>query len=113
MRGRAALRRSNFTYARGEALSSEQRAALAAERDSDLRDDDAERLTQLFERAVQSALQQLRTTDEGSLLEVRRVGRAQLPSTVLGLLFHAAEHTQRHTGQAVTTAKIVAGAGSC
>ena len=102
-----------FTYARGEALSSEQRAALAAERDSDLRDDDAERLTQLFERAVQSALQQLRTTDEGSLLEVRRVGRAQLPSTVLGLLFHAAEHTQRHTGQAVTTAKIVAGAGSC
>jgi uncharacterized damage-inducible protein DinB len=41
------------------------------------------------------------------LLEFRGVGRAQLPSNVLGLLFHAAEHASRHTGQVVTTAKIV------
>ena len=45
--------------------------------------------------------------DETRLLEWRGVGRAQLPSTTLGLLFHAAEHTQRHVGQMVTTAKIV------
>ena len=37
----------------------------------------------------------------------REVGRARLPSTVLGLLFHGAEHTQRHVGQIITTAKIV------
>jgi hypothetical protein len=39
------------------------------------------------------------------------VGRARLPSTVFGLLFHVAEHTQRHAGQAITTAKIVRGLG--
>jgi hypothetical protein len=41
------------------------------------------------------------------MLEARGVGRAQLPSTVLGLLFHAAEHTQRHVGQLTTTAKAL------
>jgi len=30
-----------------------------------------------------------------------------LPTTVGGLLVHVADHTQRHVGQAVTTAKIV------
>jgi hypothetical protein len=35
----------------------------------------------------------------------RLVGRLKLPSTVVGLLFHAAEHTQRHVGQAATTRK--------
>ena len=40
------------------------------------------------------------------LLEERRVGRAGLPATVLGLLFHAAEHSTRHVGQAITTALI-------
>ena len=40
-----------------------------------------------------------------------RVGRAGLPSTVRGLLFHAAEHAQRHAGQIVTTAKIVRALG--
>jgi hypothetical protein len=49
----------------------------------------------------------VRATDPASLLQPREVGRARLPSTVLGLLFHAAEHTQRHVGQLVTTAKIV------
>ena len=46
-------------------------------------------------------------TSEASLVDFRGVGRAQMPSTVLGLLFHGAEHTQRHAGQVVTTAKIV------
>jgi hypothetical protein len=41
--------------------------------------------------------------------ETRGVGRAMLPSTVGGLLVHCAEHTQRHVGQAVTTAKVVVG----
>lgn len=39
--------------------------------------------------------------------EARGVGRAGLPTTVVGLLIHAAEHTQRHVGQAVTTAKVL------
>ena len=60
-----------------------------------------------FDAAVDRALGQLRATDPATLLEPREVGRARLPSTVLGLLFHAAEHTQRHAGQLATTAKVV------
>jgi len=51
----------------------------------------------------------LRGTSRDLLLDERKVGRAGLPSTVLGLLFHAAEHSTRHVGQAITTAKILAG----
>ena len=42
-------------------------------------------------------------------LTVQKVGRAGLPTTTLGLLFHAAEHSTRHAGQAISTAKILAG----
>ena len=49
----------------------------------------------------------MRATGRDTLLERRGVGRAGLPSTVLGLLFHLAEHAQRHTGQAIATAKVV------
>ena len=96
-----------LTYARGESLSAEQMAALRGERDVDPSTDAALTLIARFEAGVDRALEQLRTTDETRLLEWRGVGRSQLPSTTIGLLFHAAEHTQRHIGQMVTTAKIV------
>jgi len=57
-------------------------------------------------RIIDVAMEQLRVTPRESLLEDRKVGRAGLPATVLGLLFHAAEHTTRHLGQAITTALI-------
>lgn len=101
-----------FTYARGERLSPEQQAALAAEGEPDGDPDAANRLFARFSEQVDRALAQLRSTDEGTLVEPRTVGRAQLPTTVIGLLFHAAEHTQRHAGQAVTTAKVVASRGA-
>jgi uncharacterized damage-inducible protein DinB len=96
-----------FTYARGERLTSAQLAALAAEADADLSPNVAAALVAAFDEAVARALDQLRSTSEATLLEPRGVGRAQLPSTVLGLLFHAAEHTQRHVGQLVTTVKLL------
>jgi uncharacterized damage-inducible protein DinB len=98
-----------FTYARGERLSAEQQGALQAEGEPDTEPGAAERLVAHFSEAIDRAVSQLRSTNEATLLEFRAVGRAQLPSTVIGLLFHAAEHTQRHIGQAVTTAKVVAG----
>lgn len=97
-----------FTYARGESLSRAQAAALTAEADPDLRPAAGAALIAAFDEAVDRALEQLRTTDEASLTSARGVGRAQLPSTVVGLLFHAAEHAQRHVGQLVTTAKLLA-----
>ncbi len=45
----------------------------------------------------------------GSLNEARGVGKKMLPTSVGGLLVHCADHTQRHVGQAVTTAKVVVG----
>ena len=98
-----------FTYARGEQLSAAQREAFAAEAQADLSPDAGLRLLAEFDAAVDRALEQLRATAETTLADPRYVGRARLPSTVIGLLFHGAEHTQRHAGQAVTTAKIIAG----
>ena len=63
------------------------------------------------DRTIEQALEQLRATDVSGLLEERRVGRAGLPSNPLGLLFHAAEHSTRHAGQAITTARILSGRG--
>jgi len=98
-----------LTYARGEQLSREQLAALREEARSDERDGIQDVLVAEFDAAIEGALLQVRATDPSTLLDAREVGRARLPSTVLGLLFHAAEHTQRHVGQLVTTAKIVRG----
>lgn len=98
-----------LAYARGEQLSAAQRDALAGEGIPDLVDGAAIRLIAAFDAGIERALQQLRETDASTLLEPRAVGRARLPSTVIGLLFHAAEHTQRHAGQLVTTVKIVRG----
>jgi hypothetical protein len=100
-----------FTYARGEALSAEQRDFLAAEASPGSPPAEGADLAAAFERQVDRALEQLRATPDSTLLEARGVGRLQLPSTVLGLLFHAAEHTQRHMGQIVSTAKIVQSLG--
>jgi uncharacterized damage-inducible protein DinB len=96
-----------LTYARGEALSDAQRGILERERTLSVTRPALNDLLADWHAAVERALRQLSSTSEASLLEARAVGRARLPSTVLGLLFHAAEHASRHTGQIVTTAKLV------
>ncbi|WP_266366057.1 DinB family protein [Tellurirhabdus rosea] len=94
-----------LTYARGEQLSSEQLAYLSAEgQPADL---SVSTLLLRFGQQVDKALDQLRQTDEQTLTDVRGVGRAQIPSTVQGLLFHSAEHTMRHLGQVLVTAKVL------
>jgi uncharacterized damage-inducible protein DinB len=100
-----------FTYARGEQLDDGQLRALEAEKSPEPPPSAAE-LVRLVHDTVDRALAQLRATDERTLLDPREVGRMKLPSNVLGLLFHAAEHTQRHVGQVVTTAKVVRGLAS-
>ncbi len=60
-----------------------------------------------FHQQVDKAISHLRNTDEGTLTDPRGVGRAQIPSTVIGLLTHAAEHTMRHTGQLLVTTKLL------
>lgn len=96
-----------FTYARGELLSDTQKAALKAEAESHP-SQSAAQVTAVTLKTIDAALDQIKRTPRESVLDARKVGRAGLPATVLGLLFHAAEHTTRHVGQAVTTAKILA-----
>jgi uncharacterized damage-inducible protein DinB len=96
-----------LTYARGEALGDEQKAALKAEGEPGEPPADAATLVQEARAAVDRALAQVQATPPESPLLPRGVGRRQLPSTVLGLLYHAAEHATRHTGQALTTARVV------
>lgn len=98
-----------YTYARGTPLTDAQRAGIRTEGEPGTPPAGAVELLDLVDVAVDAALRVLRETKEEDLLAFRGVGRAQLPSNVLGLLFHGAEHTQRHTGQVITTAKIIRG----
>jgi hypothetical protein len=92
-----------LTYARGEWLTAEQLDTLKHEGDPI----DRAVLLRDVHASLDGALEQVRTTPVDSLLEERKVGRAGLPATTLGLLFHAAEHATRHAGQALTTALIM------
>jgi uncharacterized damage-inducible protein DinB len=56
---------------------------------------------------IVAAVDQLRGTAIEGLYDRREVGRAKLPSTVIGLLFHAAEHASRHAGQIITTTRLL------
>lgn len=100
-----------LTYARGAALDDGQRAVLTAESAAAESRQTARELLTAWRAGVDAAIAQLAATPEATLTAPRAVGRAQLPSTVLGLLFHAAEHASRHTGQVVTTARIVRAGG--
>lgn len=97
-----------FTYAKGEMLSIEQLQYLKEEETPLQSTNQTSTLVYRFNTQVDIAIAQLTDTDETTLISPRSVGRAQLPSTVIGLLFHAAEHAQRHIGQLMVTAKIVA-----
>jgi uncharacterized damage-inducible protein DinB len=96
-----------FTYARNEPLSPGQLADLTAEGKPDKTNNTAQELVRQFDTQVDKAIAQLRTTDEHTLTEVRGVGRANLPSTVIGLLIHSAEHTMRHVGQLSVTVRVL------
>lgn len=96
-----------FTYAKGELLSGEQLAYLAAEGKPDDTWITTAQLIKAFNDQVDEALQQLKATEQVTLTDWRGVGRAQLPSTVIGLYTHAAEHTMRHLGQLIVTVKVL------
>ena len=97
-----------FTYARGSGLSKEQFAALQAE-GGELSSEDVPRVLAALSARVDAAVAELRAVDVATLGDFRPVGRAQLPSTVIGCLVHGAEHAMRHVGQLSVTARIVRG----
>lgn len=95
-----------FTYARGNALSTEQFAAIQSE-GVELHTADVPAVLAALSARVDAAIAELRTIDVTRLADFRGVGRSQLPSTVIGCLVHGAEHAMRHVGQLSVTARIV------
>lgn len=96
-----------FTYARGEALNAIQLGELAAEKEVPAELIQPSVLVNKLRLQLDKAITQLKNTPESSLTEGRTIGRKQIPTTVQGLLFHAAEHSQRHVGQLLVTARVV------
>lgn len=106
-----------LTYAEGNQLSPEQLNALKTELGtsdpesgdtSGLDPDTAAAARVEFRTALETAAARIRAIPPKLFIEHRSIGRKQLPTTVASLLVHCANHTQRHTGQFVTTAKVVA-----
>lgn len=91
------------TYLRGEQLTPGQVDAIHHEMDSG-----PGRLQLLDEvkQALDNSEQVIRTLDPATLAETRTVGRKRLPTTVIGLVVHLAEHTQRHVGELIVTTKL-------
>jgi uncharacterized damage-inducible protein DinB len=95
-----------FTYARGQALSSDQLAAIPLE-GGPLEAADAPAVLDALSARVDAAIAELKTIDVSTLGDFRGVGRAKLPSTVIGCLVHGAEHAMRHVGQLSVTVRVV------
>ncbi|SEM73444.1 DinB superfamily protein [Mucilaginibacter gossypiicola] len=96
-----------LTYAKGEGLSETQLNYLATEGKPGEHIIGVADLIDAFNVQVDSAIDQLKATDTGTLTNWRGVGRAQLPSTVIGLYTHSAEHTMRHLGQLLVTVRVL------
>ena len=95
-----------FAYARGEALTPAQFAALRTE-GAALSPDEIPAALDALSSRISAAVAELRVIDTATLGEFRGVGRAQLPSTVIGCLVHGAEHSMRHVGQLSVTVRVL------
>jgi uncharacterized damage-inducible protein DinB len=97
-----------LTYAEGRQLSAAQIAALATELAPNATQPE---LFAEFRKGIEDALSRVHSFSRADLEQPASVGRKAIPTTVGGLLVHCADHTQRHTGQAIITAKVVSYSG--
>lgn len=93
-----------LTYAEGKQLSSDQIAAMKSEMNDGA---SAEELFRELHAALELSARRIQAFSAEQFAQPRGIGRQQLPTTVAGILVHVADHTQRHVGQAITTAKMV------
>jgi len=92
-----------MTYLEGKQLAESQIAELRSEHEPGAT---REELLANMDRVFQQAEAVVRGLKPGQLPEPREIGKKRLPTTVIGLLTHIAEHTQRHVGQAISAAKL-------
>ena len=98
-----------FTYAKGKQLSETQLHSLSIEGDQSQTPLALKELVKLFNNQVDSSIEELSKIDISTLTDTRTIGRKQIPTTLIGLYVHAAEHTMRHIGQLHVTIKILEG----
>jgi hypothetical protein len=96
-----------FTYANDRMLDEDQLELLELEKVSPQYNLTVKKLLTRFNNQVNKALTQLKNMDEKTLLEPRGIGRKKIPTNVIGLYFHAAEHTTRHFGSLMVTVRIL------
>ncbi len=96
-----------LTYAEGNQLSPEQLAALKTELGEEEKQETLAELLAAVEVSFSDAADRIRVLATADLSTPRFVGRKQLPTSIGGAMIHVADHTLRHTGQVVTTAKII------
>ena len=95
-----------FTYADNRALSEKQFAFLAQEGKTDP-NLSLEKLLNRLDKQIEEAIASLKGIDPLRLTDTRYLGRQRIPTTLIGLLFHAAEHAQRHLGQLLVTIRCL------
>jgi uncharacterized damage-inducible protein DinB len=95
-----------LTYAEGQQLDEVQMGALKTEMNADAA---SEEVFNELHAAIEKARTRIQMLGAGDLEATRVVGRKELSTSLGGLLVHVADHTQRHVGQAITTAKLVRG----
>jgi uncharacterized damage-inducible protein DinB len=98
-----------FTYLQGRQLTEEQLAEARREKEPGA---SREQLLAELEAAFRDAEAVVRALDPAMLSEPREVGRKRLPTTVIGLLTHVAEHTQRHVGEAIVVVQRLRAGGA-
>ena len=96
-----------LTYAEGGQLSAEQLRVLKTEQSGEGDPESLATLIAELEISFSNAAERIRVLAAGNYDTPRGVGRKQLPTSLGGALIHVADHTQRHTGQVVTTAKVI------
>ena len=96
-----------FTYARNESLTREQLFFLSIEGDQEKTSSPMSKLIENLNQRIDLAVIELAGVNATELSEARGLGRARIPTTLIGLYFHAAEHAMRHTGQLLVTVRVI------
>jgi uncharacterized damage-inducible protein DinB len=101
-----------LTYSEGNQLSAAQFTAYKNEQGQDERDQEGKRETRAelmdeVESTFARAAERIRALATADLDTFRGVGRKNLPTSIGGTMLHVADHTMRHVGQVITTAKVL------
>jgi uncharacterized damage-inducible protein DinB len=97
-----------FTYARKESLTPVQLHALKIEGDEQNTSSSMKELIEMFNKQVDVSIDELSKVNVDTLPEIRTIGKKLIPTTLIGLYVHAAEHTMRHIGQLLVTVRVLA-----